>query len=120
VVVRTGTHAGRGPEAPLARCRLLHEVAPDQLAQQRLENHVRGKYRLTPVVLDRGQRLGDPAGALPGRVGVPCLDVRRAVESFDLLAQGEVVQREVLREADLVHAVHGNRRVVHVRWTGPV
>ena len=104
----------RGHEVTVARRGLLHQVAAEQLADQRLEDHVRREDRLAPVV-DRGELLGGLADALPGRVAVPGLDVRGAVEALDLLGQGEVVQRQVLGGPDPVHAVHRDRVVVHVR-----
>ncbi len=97
----------------VARRGLLHQAAPEQLAHQRLEHHVRREDRLAPVI-DAGELLGRLAHALPGRVGVPGLDVRGAVEALDLLAQRQVVQGEVLCRPDPVHAVHGDRVVVHV------
>ena len=75
-----------GDEVAVARRRLLHQLAAEQLADQRLEDHVRGEDRLAPVV-DPGQRLRDLADALPGRVarsrsrGARCRRSRRSPRS---------------------------------------
>ena len=68
----------------------------------------------------RGHLLGDVPDTLPGRVAVPGLQVRRAVEALDFLGQAEVVQGEVLGGPDPVHAVHRDRVVVHVGGRPPV
>ena len=44
------------------------------------------------------------ARLLPDRVLLPGLDVRLAVEALDLVVEVEVVEDQVLREAQLVHA----------------
>ena len=112
-VVLLGADHGRRHEVAVARRGVHHQVAAEQLAHQRLEHHVGREDRLAPVV-DAGQLLGDLADALPGRVLVPGLHVRGAVEAVDDLGQGQVVQRQVLRGPDPVHAVHRDRVVVHV------
>jgi hypothetical protein len=48
------------------------------------------------------------------------VQVSGAVEAVDLLAQGQVVQRQVLGRTDPVHAVHRDRIVVHVGGGPPV
>ncbi len=67
-----------------------------------------------------GQLLGYLTDALPGRVAVPRGQVGGPVEAVDLLAQGQVVQRQVLGRTDPVHAVHRDRVVVHVGGRAPV
>ena len=67
-----------------------------------------------------GQLLGYLPGLLPGVVVVPGVQVRGAVEAVDLLAERQVVQREVLGGPDPVHAVHRDRVVVHVGRGAPV
>ena len=118
-VVLLGAHDRRGDEVAVARSGLLHEVAAEELADQRLEHHVGGEDRLAPVV-DGGERLCCLPYALPRRVAVPGLQMGRAVEPLDLLAERQAVQREILRGADPVHAVHRDRVVVHVRRRAPV
>ena len=113
VVLRRTDDRGRD-EVAVSWRGVLDQVAAEQFADQRLEHHVGGEDGLAPVV-DPGELLGHLAHALPGRVGVPCLQVRRPVEAVDLLGQRQVVQGQVLRRADPVHAVHRDRVVVHVR-----
>ena len=50
VVVLAGADHGGGDEVAVARRRLLHQLAAEQLADQRLEDDVRGEDRLAPVV----------------------------------------------------------------------
>ena len=112
-VVLLGADHGRRHEVAVARRGVHHQVAAEQLTDQRLEHHVGREDGLAPVV-DAGQLLGHLPHALPGRVIVPGLDVRGAVEAVDHLGQGQVVQRQVLGGPDPVHAVHRDRVVVHV------
>ncbi len=120
-VVLCRTHHRRGgDEVAVAGRGLHHELRPEELTDQRLEDDVRGEHHLAPVVVDGRERLGHLADALPGGVVVPGVEVSGSVEALDLLAQSQVVQREVLGEPDLVHAVHRDGGVVHVRGRGPV
>ena len=118
VVLLGADYRGRD-EVAVARRGVLHQLAAEQLADQRLEDHVRREDRLAPVV-DGGEPLRGLPDALPRRVAVPGLDVRGAVEAVDLLAQGQVVERQVLGRPDPVHAVHRDRVVVHVGRRPPV
>ena len=104
---------GRGHEVAVTWRGVLHEVAAEQLADERLEDHVRREDRLAPVV-NGGEPLGGLAHALPHRVVVPRVQVGGAVEILELIGQGQVVEREILRGPDPVHAVHRDRVVVHV------
>ena len=79
-VVLAGADDRGRDEVAVARCRMLHEVAAEQLTDEGLEDDIRGEDRLAPVV-DGRELLGDLADALPGRVAVPGLDVRGAVEA---------------------------------------
>ncbi|MCO5555079.1 hypothetical protein L7F22_008619 [Adiantum nelumboides] len=118
VVVLAGTHDGRGDEVAVAGGGLHDQVRPEQLADQRLEDAVGREDGLAPVVLDRGEGLGELAGALPLRRVVPRVEVGGAVEAVDLLGQRQVVEREVLGEPDLAGGVRRERRVVHVGRSG--
>ena len=55
------------------------------------------------------------AHALPDRVGLPCLAVGAAVEALELVGEVEVVEDEILAEAQLVGRAHGEGVVDHVR-----
>ena len=61
-------------------------------------------------VADAGQLLDVLARRLPDRVVLPDVLVRGAVEALDLVGDVEVVEDDVLREAQLVHRADGTSR----------
>ena len=108
-----GAHQRRGDVVAVQRRGLHDEAAAEQLAHQRLEDHGRGEERLRPVA-HAGQPLDVLARRLPDRVLLPGLLVHAALEALDLAGQLEVVEDEVLREAQLVRGGDGQRVVDHV------
>ena len=99
----------RGHEVALQRRGLHDEPAAEQLADERLEDDRRREEGLRPVA-DAGQLLDVLARALPDRVVLPGVLVRGAVEALDLLGDLEVVEDDVLREAQLVDRADGTAR----------
>ena len=88
VVVLAGADDSRRDEVAVPRCRVLDEVAPEQLTDEGLEDDIRGEDRLAPVV-DGRELLSNFSDPLPRRVAVPGLDVGSTVEAVDLLTEGE-------------------------------
>jgi hypothetical protein len=109
-----GAHDRRRHEVALRRRGLHDEARAEQLAHERLEHGHRGEHLLAPVA-DAGEALDQLARRLPDRVVLPGVLVSRAVESVDLLRQGEVVEDQVLRKAQLVQRADRQRVVDHVR-----
>ena len=109
-----GADDRRGHEVAVRRRDLHHEARAEQLADQRLEHDRRREQLLGPVA-DAGQLLDQLARRLPGRVLLPGLLVDRPVEPVDLVREREVVEDQVLREAQLVRGADGHRVVDHVR-----
>ena len=113
-VALPGAHERRRHEVALRRGGLHDEARAEQLADQRLEDHRGGEELLGPVaaardLLDRLARL------LPDRIALEDVLVRAAVEALDLFGELEVVEDEVLREAQLVDRADRERVVEHVR-----
>ena len=104
-----GAHDRRRDEVALQGGGLHDEPAPEQLADELLE-HDRGREQRLAPVADAGEALDQLARRLPDRVVLPGLLVDGAVEAVDLLRQREVVEDQVLREAQLVRGADGHAR----------
>ena len=113
VVVLAGADDAGRHVVPVGRRILEHEVAAEEFADERFKDDVGGEDRFGPI-LDRRQPFDVLANALPDRILRPGRLVNLALEAVDLLAQLEIVERQVLREAQLVHRVHRDRVVDHV------
>ena len=109
-----GAHDRRRHEVALKRGDLHHEARAEELADERLEDHRQREDGLRPVA-DPGQALDQLTRRLPDRVFLPRRLVRGTLEALDLLAQREVVEDQVLREAQLVDRADADRVVDHVR-----
>ena len=110
-----GAHDRRRHEVALRRGGLHDEARAEQLADQRLEDDRR--WRRTPPT-SRGCRSGPrPARASAARSGPPARSACATEPSKPSISsrQREVVEDQVLREAQLVHRADADRVVDHVR-----